>query len=151
MSVMASQRTPAICNYALCSKSTRIVAFRRCNCGVPRRSQHRQLSGLRVQAVLTAESAELDVSKMAPLGDRLLVKPKEQESVSAGGVLLSTSSKPSMSDALIGTVVAVGEECDLGLEKGDTVLFSKYSSSDLETASGEVCFVAKRSILAKLS
>lgn len=65
--------------------------------------------------------------------------------------VLFCSSKPSMSDALIGTVVAVGEECDLGLEKGDTVLFSKYSSSDLETASGEVCFVAKRSILAKLS
>ena len=37
------------------------------------------------------------------------------------------------------------------LQAGDTVLFSKYSSSDVETAGGEVCFVAQRSILAKLS
>lgn len=32
--------------------------------------------------------------QMAPLGDRLLVKPREAESVTAGGILLSTRSEP---------------------------------------------------------
>ena len=48
-------------------------------------------------------------------------------------------------------VLAVGEEVDIGVAKGDRVLFSKYSSSDVEVPDGEVCFVAQKSVLAKLS
>ncbi len=49
-------------------------------------------------------------------------------------------------------VLAVGEDVELpGVSKGDTVLFSKYSSSDVAVPDGEVCFVAQRSVLAKLS
>ncbi|GAB4820934.1 hypothetical protein N2152v2_007980 [Parachlorella kessleri] len=91
-------------------------------------------------------------SKMSPLGDRLLVKPREAEQVSAGGILLAGSSKQAMADALVGEVLAVGDDVELpGVAKGDTVLFSKYSSSDVAVPGGEVCFVAQRSVLAKLS
>lgn len=34
---------------------------------------------------------------------------------------------------------------------GDTVLFSKYGTSDVAVPDGEVCFVQEKSILAKLS
>ena len=71
---------------------------------------------------------------------------------SAGGVILSSaSSTPSMQDAQIGTVVAVGDEVDVGVAAGDRVLFSKYGSSDVEGPDGPVSFVAQKSILAKLS
>ena len=43
---------------------------------------------------------------MSPLGDRLLVKPREAEQVSAGGILLAGSSKQAMADALVGEVCA---------------------------------------------
>jgi chaperonin GroES len=89
--------------------------------------------------------------QMAPLGDRLLVKPREAEQVTSGGILLAGSAKQALADALVGTVVAVGDDVDLDVKKGDAVLFSKYSSSDVAVADGEVCFVAQRSILAKLS
>jgi len=56
-----------------------------------------------------------------------------------------------MEDAHVGTVVAIGDEVDLGVVVGDMVLFTKYGSSDLEVPNGEVCFVAQKSILAKLS
>lgn len=56
-----------------------------------------------------------------------------------------------MDDALVGTVVAVGEDVDVGVAVGDLVLFTKYGSSDIEVPNGEVCFVAQKSILAKLS
>ncbi|KAL4457519.1 hypothetical protein ABPG75_012384 [Micractinium tetrahymenae] len=117
------------------------------------RSARQQRAGcLRVQAVLTAEKSEMDVSKMSPLGDRLLVKPQEVESQTAGGILLAPSSSGrGMQDAIVGTVIAVGEDVDIGVAAGDRVLFSKYSSSDLEVPDGEVCFVAQKSILAKLS
>lgn len=54
-------------------------------------------------------------------------------------------------DALVGTVVAVGEEAELGLESGDTVLFSKYGSSEVEIPGGSISFVQAKSVLAKLS
>ncbi|EFN58613.1 hypothetical protein CHLNCDRAFT_140815 [Chlorella variabilis] len=116
------------------------------------RAPGRQAGCLQVQAVLTKEKSEMDVSKMSPLGDRLLVKPQEVEKQTAGGILLSpTSSGKSMQDALVGTVLAVGEDVDIGVAAGDRVLFSKYGSSDVEVPDGEICFVAQKSILAKLS
>ena len=56
-----------------------------------------------------------------------------------------------MDDAIIGTVVSVGEDVDIGVSVGDMVLFTKYGSSDIEVPNGEVCFVAQKSVLAKLS
>jgi len=90
---------------------------------------------------------------MAPLGDRLLVKPQEKESKSAGGILLTATSNNSMGeDSFVGTVLAVGDEVELeGVKVGDRVLFSKYGSSNIEVPDGEVCFVQQRSVMAKLS
>jgi len=71
-----------------------------------------------------------------------------------GGIILSTkTSTPSMSlqDALIGVVVAVGSEVDIKVQKGDKVLYSKYSTSDVAIPDGDVTFVAQKSVLATLS
>jgi hypothetical protein len=43
------------------------------------------------------------LTQMSPLGDRLLVKPQEAESKTAGGILLAATSNKSMQDALVGT------------------------------------------------
>lgn len=89
---------------------------------------------------------------MTPLGDRLLVRPREEETTTAGGILLASSGGSRMGqDALVGEVLALGPEVDCGVAVGDSVLFSKYSSSDVEAPAGEVCFVAQKSVLAKLS
>jgi chaperonin GroES len=87
---------------------------------------------------------------MAPLGDRVLVRPRVADTKSAGGVLLSTGATTELADAVVGTVVAVGEGSDIAVKEGDTVLFIKYSSSDVKTAEGDVCFVSQKSVLAKL-
>lgn len=91
------------------------------------------------------------MQKMEPLGDRVLVKPQEDASASAGGVLLPSSATKGMGDALIGEVIAVGEEVDIAVKAGDVVLYQKYSSADVETPGGELTFVAQRSIMATLS
>ena len=72
---------------------------------------------------------------------------------SAGGVILTAGSSggSGMGDStLTGTVVAVGEEVDVGLAAGDVVLFTKYGSNEIETDEGSVNFVVQKSILAKL-
>ncbi len=73
---------------------------------------------------------------------------------SAGGLLLTSSSAvPNMQDAIIGKVLAVGGALseEVKVKVGDKVLYSKYSTSDVETASGNITFVAEKSILAVLS
>lgn len=101
--------------------------------------------------MLTAEAQSLDVKKMSPLGDRVLVQPVEESATTAGGLVMTATATKQMHDATIGTVVAVGDEVKVKVANGDTVLFSKYGTSDVAVPDGDVCFVQEKSILAKLS
>lgn len=56
-----------------------------------------------------------------------------------------------ISDAVIGTVLAVGNEVNVKVNKGNTIVYSKYSTSDIPSPEGDVTFVAQKSILAVLS
>jgi chaperonin GroES len=110
----------------------------------------------RTPSVRVRAAASLDVVKMSPLGDRVLVRPKAKEEKSAGGVILTGSSASEGQfgrgdQVLTGTVVRVGEEADVDVSPGDMIMFTKLGSSDIETDDGSVSFVAQRSILAKLS
>lgn len=68
-----------------------------------------------------------------------------------GGLLLSSGATKPIQEALIGEVLAVGEDVDIDVKVGSKVLFSKYSSSDVKVPGGDVSFVAQKSILATLS
>ncbi|KAL9672968.1 hypothetical protein QQ045_029221 [Rhodiola kirilowii] len=76
-----------------------------------------------------------DVKDLKPLNDRVLIKVAEAEEKTAGGLLLTASSKEKPS---IGTVIAVGpgpldEEGNrkpLSITPGNTVLYSKYAGND---------------------
>ncbi|CAM8926364.1 unnamed protein product [Rhodiola kirilowii] len=82
-----------------------------------------------------------DVKDLKPLSDRVLIKVAEAEEKTAGGLLLTESSKEKPS---IGTVVAVGpgaldEEGNrkpLSIATGNTVLYSKYAGNDFKGADG---------------
>ena len=103
-----------------------------------------------------AHAASLDVLKMAPLGDRVLVRPPPKQEKSAGGVILAGGMEGSDTmgmgeQILTGTVVSVGEEVELEVAAGDMVMYTKYGSSDIDTEEGRVSFVTQKSSLAKLS
>ena len=51
----------------------------------------------------------------------------------------------------MGEVVAVGKDVDIKVKKGDKVVYSKYSTSDVSIPDGDVTFVAQKSVLATLS
>uniref|UniRef100_A0A7S0RG12 10 kDa chaperonin n=1 Tax=Chlamydomonas leiostraca TaxID=1034604 RepID=A0A7S0RG12_9CHLO len=110
-----------------------------------------QRGALVVRASVTAERATLDLSSMAPIHDRVLIKPMEEEQRTAGGILLPKGPPKANSDAHIGEVVAIGEDVKLSLSKGDQVVFQKYAMAEVEIKDGQVIFVAEKSILAKLS
>ena len=72
-----------------------------------------------------------------PLEDRILVKPTEAETQTASGIFLPESAKEK---PMHGKVVALGpgklldngERIKPGVKKGDTVVFGKYSGSEVE-------------------
>jgi chaperonin GroES len=72
-----------------------------------------------------------------PLEDRVLVKPAEQDTKTESGIYLPENSKER---PVKGAVVAVGpgKRLDNGtviapsVKKGDTVVFGKYSGSEVE-------------------
>ncbi|KAL6753440.1 chaperonin 11 [Haematococcus lacustris] len=107
-------------------------------------------AALSVRASVTAEKASLDLSKMVPIHDRVLIKPMEEEKKTAGGILLPKGPPKANSDAHIGEVLAIGDEVKLQLSKGDFVVFQKYAMAEVEIKDGQVLFVAEKSILGKL-
>ncbi|MCK5070715.1 MAG: co-chaperone GroES [Desulfocapsa sp.] len=75
--------------------------------------------------------------KIRPLNDRLLVKRLEEETMTAGGIIIPDSAKEKPAE---GEVVAVGpgkvadngERVALQVKDGDMVLFSKYGGTDVK-------------------
>lgn len=75
--------------------------------------------------------------KIQPLADRVIVKPKEAEETTKGGIILPDTAKEK---PIEGTIVAVGpgritddgKEIKMTLKVGDTVLYGKYSGTEIK-------------------
>ncbi|XP_071741539.1 20 kDa chaperonin, chloroplastic-like [Rutidosis leptorrhynchoides] len=82
-----------------------------------------------------------DIKDLKPLNDRVLIKVTEAELTTAGGLLLTQSSKEKPST---GTVIAVGpgsldeegNRKELTVAPGNTVLYSKYAGNDFKGSDG---------------
>lgn len=93
--------------------------------------------------------------KIRPLQDRVVVKRKEEETKSAGGIVLpgSAAEKPSQ-----GVVVAVGpgrilengSNRPIDLKVGDTVLFGKYASNTVKVGEEELLILSEGEIFGVL-
>src|SRR3954464_12797773 len=92
---------------------------------------------------------------LKPLDDRVVVEPLAAEEKTSGGILLPDTAKQKPQQ---GKVIAVGpgklsdkgERLSLGVKVGDTVLFGKYSGSDVEVSGRELKILRESDILAKL-
>ena len=75
--------------------------------------------------------------KIRPLNDRILVKRLEEETTTAGGIIIPDSAKEKPAE---GEIVAVGPgkmndagaRAAMDVAAGDRVLFSKYGGTDVK-------------------
>ena len=91
---------------------------------------------------------------LEPLGDRIVVKPTAKEEVTKGGIVLPDTVKEKPQE---GEVVAVGpgrmtdegKRIALDVKKGDTVVYPRYSGSELKVDGEEYLIMRESEILAK--
>lgn len=91
-----------------------------------------------------------------PLGNRLVVEPIAEEEITAGGIVLPETAKEKPQK---GTVLAAGpgernekgEHMALEVKEGDTVLFAKYSGTEIKYDGKKLLILRESDVLAKLS
>jgi chaperonin GroES len=94
--------------------------------------------------------------KVKPLDDRVVVEPLEAEDKSTGGILLPDSAKQKPQRGRIlavgpGKLRDSGERSALSVQKGDEVLYGRYSGSDIEVDGREIKIMRESDILAKVT
>jgi chaperonin GroES len=86
--------------------------------------------------------------KVTPLHDRVIVKPAPAEEKTAGGIIIPDTAKEKPQR---GTVVAAGpgkKDEPVTVKVGDTVLYGKYSGTEIQVEGGEYLIMRESDILA---
>ena len=87
-----------------------------------------------------------------PLHDRVIVKRVEEEKTSPGGIVIpdSATEKPIQGEVIAvgnGKLLDSGELRKLDLKKGDTVLFGKYSGTEVKVGGDEYLVMREDDIM----
>ena len=91
--------------------------------------------------------------KLKPLGDRLIVKPLDEEETTASGIVLPDTAKEKPQR---GKVLAVGDgaknddgnRVPLDVSEGDTVLYSKYGGTEVKVDGDDLLVLRESDVLA---
>ena len=87
-----------------------------------------------------------------PLGNRVVVEPIEQEDLTSGGIVLPETAKEKPQK---GTVLAIGpgdrdddgKRIPMDVKEGDTVLFAKYSGTEIKLDDKKVLILRETDLL----
>lgn len=90
--------------------------------------------------------------KIRPLHDRVVVRRMEEEKTSAGGILIpdSATEKPMRGEVIAvgaGKVLDNGDVRALAVKVGDTILFGKYSGTEVKVAGQELVVMREDDIM----
>jgi chaperonin GroES len=94
--------------------------------------------------------------QLVPLGERIVVKPIEQEQQTKGGIYLPDTAKEKPQE---GEVVAVGpgrmtdegNRIAMEVAVGDRVIYSKYAGTEYKDGDEEYLILRESDVLAKIS
>ena len=90
---------------------------------------------------------------LKPLGDRLVVEPKESEQTTASGLVLPETAKEKPQE---GTILAVGpgrrddngNRIEMDVAVGDVVLYAKYGGTEIKMEGKKYLILKESDILA---
>jgi chaperonin GroES len=95
---------------------------------------------------------ELDAMNIRPLHDRVVIRRKEEETTSPGGIVLpdAATEKPVQGEIVAvgnGKITDSGEVRPLDVKVGDIVLFGKYSGTEVKIGGQEVLVMREEDIM----
>ncbi|SOC43559.1 co-chaperone GroES [Ureibacillus acetophenoni] len=90
---------------------------------------------------------------LRPLGDRIIIELVEVEEKTASGLVLPDSAKEKPSQGKVvavgtGRVLDNGTRVELEVQEGDTIIFSKYSGTEVKYEGTEYLILRESDILA---
>ena len=93
--------------------------------------------------------------KIRPLHDRILVERLEEKEVKKGGIIIPDTAKEKPQEAKViaagnGKVNEDGKKTPLDVKAGDTILFGKYSGSEVKIDDKEYLIMREEDVLAIL-
>ncbi|HTM54089.1 MAG TPA: co-chaperone GroES [Pirellulales bacterium] len=93
--------------------------------------------------------------RLRPLDDRVVVEPQEAEERTAGGIVLPDTAKEKPQRGKVvsigpGKLLDNGSRGTLSVAVGDTVIYGKYSGTDIEVSGKDVKILRESDILAKV-
>ena len=93
---------------------------------------------------------------LKPMGDRVVVRPSEQESVTQGGIFLpdTAQERPQHGEVVAvgpGRVLPNGRRMDMEVKAGDRVIYSKYAGTEVGVQDEELLVLGANDILAIVS
>jgi chaperonin GroES len=90
--------------------------------------------------------------KLRPLGDKLVVKVKEEEAKTSSGIVLpdSAQEKPQQGEVIaVGSGEVIdGKKVPLDVQVGDQVIYSKYSGNEVKVEGEQFLIIKQSDVLA---
>lgn len=90
--------------------------------------------------------------KLTPLGDKVVLKAIKEEEKTKSGIILTGEAKEKPQQAEVIAVgpggIVDGEEVKMQVEVGDTVIYSKYSGTEVTLEDEDFIIVSQSDILA---
>jgi chaperonin GroES len=94
------------------------------------------------------------MSKLRPLGDRLIVKASTKEEVTASGIILPDTAdkeRPEQGEVIAvgpGRILDNGSVAPMHVKVGDKVVFKKYAPDEVKVKDEEYLVIAESDVLA---
>ena len=90
--------------------------------------------------------------KLTPLGDKVVLKAIKEEEKTKSGIILTGEAKENQQQAEVIAVgpggIVDGEEVKMQVKVGDTVIYSKYSGTEVTLEDEDFIIVSQSDILA---
>jgi chaperonin GroES len=88
-----------------------------------------------------------------PLSDRILVKPLDAEEKTKGGIIIpdNAKEKPQKGEVIAvgpGKIADNGQKIAMEVKKGDTILYGKYSGTEITIDGVEYLIIRESDVLA---
>jgi len=90
--------------------------------------------------------------KLRPLQDRILVQRVEEETTTKGGIIIPDTAKEKPAEGKVtavgkGKIGEDGKRIALEVKKGDSILFGKYSGSEVKIGGEEYLIMREDDVL----